>query len=145
VTQDENPYGFIGRDSALLALERALRRPPAGILIHGLGGIGKTTLAKGFLRWLAETGGLMHPPFWFTFNDIRSSEHAINQMIARLFGTDAMAAGSEQKIAALVQAFKEHPFVIVWDNFESASGIEGTEVQALLPEEDRQQLRELLY
>ena len=26
----ENPYGFIGRDAALLELEQALRRPPAG-------------------------------------------------------------------------------------------------------------------
>jgi len=43
----ENPYGFIGRDGALLALERALRRPPAGILIQGLAGVGKTTLAVG--------------------------------------------------------------------------------------------------
>src|ERR1035438_5813126 len=39
---EKNPYGFIGRDSALLALERAMLRPPAGILIQGLGGIGET-------------------------------------------------------------------------------------------------------
>ena len=43
----ENPYGFIGRDGAVLALERAMRRPPAGLLIQGLGGVGKTTLARG--------------------------------------------------------------------------------------------------
>jgi hypothetical protein len=39
----KDPYGFVGRDSAILELERALRRAPAGILIQGLGGIGKTT------------------------------------------------------------------------------------------------------
>jgi tRNA A37 threonylcarbamoyladenosine biosynthesis protein TsaE len=65
----------------VLALERAVRRPPAGILIHGLGGIGKTTLAKGCVQWLADNGGLYTPPFRFTFNDIHSSEHVINPMV----------------------------------------------------------------
>ncbi len=37
---------FVGREGAILQLERALRRKPAGILIHGLGGVGKTTLAQ---------------------------------------------------------------------------------------------------
>ena len=44
----EHPYGLIGRDSAVLALERASHRPPAGLLVHGLGGVGKTTLARGY-------------------------------------------------------------------------------------------------
>ncbi len=78
ISEHDNPYGFVGRDSALLALERARRRPPAGILIHGLGGIGKTTLARGLVQWLADTGGLGAGCFWFSFNDIRSSEHVIN-------------------------------------------------------------------
>ena len=145
ITTDDNPYGFIGRDSAQLALERALRRPPAGILIHGLGGIGKTTLAKGFVKWLADTNGLQHTPFWFTFNDIRSSEHVLNQMVGAIFDTSAMAADTEQKRAALLQAFKEHPFIIVWDNFESVSGIAGTDVHAMLPEQDRKELKDFLY
>ena len=145
IAQDSTPYGFIGRDSAVLALERAMRRPPAGILIHGLGGIGKTTLARGFVQWLADTGGLHAPPFWFTFNDIHSSEHVINQMVAGLFGTAAMAADMAQKLAALTQVLRDQPYLIVWDNFESVSGIPGTEVHPLLPEPDRQQLRDFLY
>src|SRR5262245_18630104 len=53
--RENNPYGFIGRDGALLALERAMHRVPAGLLIQGMGGIGKTTLARGFVRWLEDT------------------------------------------------------------------------------------------
>ena len=140
----ENPYGFIGRDAALLELERALRRPPAGILIHGLAGVGKTTLARGLVEWLAATEGLGERCFWFTFNDIRSSEYVFNRLVEALFGVNAMAAELAQKQAALVEVFKKRRFILVWDNFESATGIPGTALEARLPEPDRQQLRDFL-
>ncbi|MEH6876359.1 MAG: tetratricopeptide repeat protein, partial [Candidatus Competibacter sp.] len=140
----ENPYGFIGRDAALLELERALRRPPAGILIHGLAGVGKTTLARGLVEWLATTEGLGERCFWFTFNDIRSSEYVFNRLVEALFGTDAMAADLAQKQAALVEAFRKRRFILVWDNFESATGVPGTALAAGLPEADRQRLRDFL-
>ena len=51
--------GFIGRQQPVQQLERArLRQPQAAFLIHGMAGVGKTTLAKGFLHWLRDTGGL---------------------------------------------------------------------------------------
>ena len=142
--QGDHPYGFIGRDSALLALERAMRRAPAGILIHGLGGVGKTTLAQGFLDWQAGTGGLQAEPFWFSFQDIGGSDYVFNRLVERLFGAAAMAADRDVKISHLVQTFKAQPHVIVWDNFESASGIQGADVQPRLPEADLQQLHDFL-
>jgi len=140
----ENPYGFIGRDGALLALERALRRPPAGILIQGLAGVGKTTLARGLTQWLRDTDGLGEGCFWFTFNDIRSSDYVVNRLVEGLFGTQALAADEAQKRAALVQALREHPYILVWDNFESAAGVPGTPLEARLPPEDRDELRTFL-
>jgi SpoVK/Ycf46/Vps4 family AAA+-type ATPase len=142
---DANPYGLIGRDNALLQLERALRRPPAGVLINGLAGVGKTTLAKGYLKWLLDTGGLSEPCIWFSFNDIHSGEYVINRLVAEVLGTDALVLDLAQKIEKLVQALRDRPVLIVWDNFESVCGIPGTEVQALLSPADRDQLRGLLY
>ena len=140
----ENPYGFIGRDTALLELERALLRPPAGILIHGLAGVGKTTLARGLVEWLRDTEGLGEGCFWFTFNDIRSSEYVFNRLVEALFGANAMVAELSKKQAELVKVFKKHRFILVWDNFESATGVPGTSVEARLPEADRRQLRDFL-
>ncbi|QTR48924.1 tetratricopeptide repeat protein [Candidatus Thiothrix anitrata] len=143
-------YGFIGRERAVQALERArLQQPQAAFLIHGMAGIGKTTLAKGFLHWLYDTNGLAQDlpnggVFWFSFDEIRSAEYVINAMVDPLFGINARAAPLPQKVEALIKALREHPFLLVWDNFESASGITGTEVTALLPEDDRQLLKDLL-
>ena len=82
---EQNPYGFIGRDSALLELERAMRRSPPGILIQGLGGIGKTTLARGFIQWLDSTGGLGEGCIWFDFREIRGAEYVFNHLGKTLF------------------------------------------------------------
>jgi tetratricopeptide (TPR) repeat protein len=142
--RENNPYGFIGRDGALLALERAMHRAPAGILIQGLGGIGKTTLARGFVRWLEDTNGLGERAFWLDFREIRSAEYVLNRIGEPIFGTNFGSAPLAAKLEALVKALREHRFIIVWDNFESASGIAGTSITANLPEKDRALLAQLL-
>ncbi|MCG6862771.1 MAG: tetratricopeptide repeat protein, partial [Chromatiaceae bacterium] len=152
-TQVLGDYGFIGRQRAIQALERAfLHQPQAAVLIHGMAGVGKSTLAKGYLHWLQQTngfaraadGGLFATVLWLSFEDIRSAEFVVNALIEPLFGHAATAAPLEQKLPALTKALRETPMLIVWDNFESAAGITGTEVTPLLPEEDRQQLKTLI-
>jgi hypothetical protein len=143
--QDQrNPYGFIGRDGPLLELERALRRPPAGILITGLGGVGKTTLARGLLHWLEQTGGLEDEVFWFGFADIRSAEYVFNRLGEACCGANFAALPMEQKLNALESVCKKRRLLIVWDNFESARGIAGTAVTGNLPEADCGLLRNFL-
>src|SRR5271166_1867326 len=140
----ENPYGFIGRDGAVLALERAMHRKPAGLLIQGLGGVGKTTLARGFLQWLQATDGLGKGSFWFTFQDIRSAEYVFNRMGEALLGPQFITAEMVAKLDALAKVFRENRFLIVWDNFEVVRGIPGTAVAAMLSDEDQALLKTFL-
>src|SRR5271157_4735143 len=140
----ENPYGFIGRDGAVLALERAMHRKPAGLLIQGLGGVGKTTLARGFLQWLRTTDGLGNGCFWLTFQDIRSAEYVFNRMGEALFGPQFITLEMSAKLDHLAEVFRENRFLIVWDNFEVVRGIPGTQVAAMLSDEDQALLKTFL-
>ncbi len=140
----QNPYGFIGRDGAVLELERAMHRPPAGILMYGLGGIGKTTLCRGFIDWLVKTNGLPNGCFWLSFQDIRSAEFAINHLVGTLFGTNALAAPTDQKLRALIKTLREQQFLIVWDNFEVVRGSSAEGLSSTLSEADQNVLADLL-
>ena len=75
---------------------------------------------------------------------MRSAEYIINEMVGQLFGTNAMAAGIDEKIAALAGIFKTERFVIVWDNFEVVAGIPGTTLEATLSADDREVLHRFL-
>ncbi len=140
------PHGVIGRDSAVLALERASRRPPPALLLHGLGGIGKTTLARGYIEWLAQTQGLPQKVLWQNLADVRSFDYLRNRLVEELFGTNAMALPDEQKWPALTQVLRQQVVLIVWDNFESASGMAdgGSAELHAMPASDRQQLKQWL-
>jgi len=130
-------YGIIGRDRTMLGLERAIRRQPqAGILIHGMSGEGKTTLAKGFIQWLENTNGLGDGVFWFSFEDIHNADYVIDILAIELLGMQALTLPQEKKFSAIISKLKSGRYFLLWDNFESASGVPGTEVSALMPDSD---------
>ncbi|HEY1188027.1 MAG TPA: CHAT domain-containing protein, partial [Gemmata sp.] len=142
--EDRNPYGFVGRDGAVLELERALRRPPAGVLITGMGGVGKTTLVRGFLNWLEQTNGLGAGALWFDFREIHSAEAVLNRIGEALTGRPEFAALDAGHKLDFLGAYKDVPVRIVWDNFESAHGVAGTSRAGNLSEDDQRLLKELL-
>ncbi|MBF0195480.1 MAG: CHAT domain-containing protein, partial [Magnetococcales bacterium] len=144
--QLKSDYGFIGRERMVLGLERALRKQKQGaVLIHGMAGVGKTTLAQGFLQWLQDTGGVGAGVFWFGFEAIHNAEAVINPLVDALFDNNATAVADEEKDRKLIAELKKRQLIIIWDNFESASGIPGTEVEPLLNAKDRQRLKNFLH
>ena len=133
VGEHRDAYGFIGRDGPILTMERALQLKTPCILVQGLGGVGKTTLARGFLRWLDETGGL-DGALWFDFRDIRTAEHVLNRTGEEFYGENFGA--QTNKLDLLADAMRQRRVVMVWDNFEAAA--------ENLPADDRYELGRLL-
>ena len=136
LTREQNLKEFVGRDSAILDLERAFRRPPAGILIQGLGGVGKTSLAHGFVQWLNSTGGSVSKDFWFSFREIHSARYMLNRLGEEVLGADFARTPPEQGFNDLTVALRKRRHVIIWDNFESAVGIPGSSISASLSKSD---------
>ncbi len=133
VQEHRDEYGFIGRDGPILDMERALHRQAPCILIQGLGGVGKTTLAHGFLRWLDQTGGL-EDALWFDFREIRTAESVINKIGQGFYGGNFGIAPN--KLELLARAMEKVRVLMVWDNFESTAHN--------LPAEDRAELSRFL-
>jgi tetratricopeptide (TPR) repeat protein len=133
---------FIGRSGAIHQLEHAMRQKQAGILIHGMVGEGKTTLIQGFLQWLEATGGLNAEVLWFDFEDIHSVSDVINKLADRLLSKQAMELPVEEKLPAIIKALVITPIIMVWDNFELASGYGN--IKGLLSSYDCKILKDLL-
>ncbi|MFI4915513.1 MAG: CHAT domain-containing protein, partial [Phycisphaerales bacterium JB060] len=160
ILDQSNPYGLVGRDGPLLELSRAMRRGPAGILVWGLAGVGKTTLARGFIDWLNKTGNLTEgqEPIWISFEGPQTAESVLHTIGERLYGSQFVPGSSaffqklkaqhpeasehDAKIMLIAQALHEQPRLIVWDNFETVRGVDGR--NAGMPEPDRQVLLNLL-
>ncbi len=138
-------FGFIGREREIHTLENdLLTQSQAGLLVHGVAGVGKTSLIQGYLQWLQQKGGLKANIFWFRFDEVRSFEYVINQMVEGLFGANVLASPMKQKLDNLCQVFLQNPFILVWDNFESAGGTSYLDLMPLLTEEDRRQFKTFL-
>ena len=134
-------YGFVGRSHDILRLERAFRRSQV-VLIQGMGGVGKTSLSSGFARWLWETQG--REDFFFTsFERVATLSNVINDVGSQLGGAKFSALMADKQEAIVLQYLREHPCLLIWDNFEPVNGFPAGNAP-LLAEGERERLKGFL-
>ncbi len=110
-------YRFHGRAKELLDLERAFRRYPA-VVLHAMGGMGKTALAREAASWWLRIGRFEQAVFC-SFEQQAGVERAIQLLGQALAGESFSARSPEEQWRTAVDGFRQQRVLWVWDNFES--------------------------
>ncbi|MDP7216202.1 MAG: TIR domain-containing protein [Rhodospirillales bacterium] len=110
-------YRFHGRARELLALERQVRDHPA-VLLHAMGGMGKTALAREAAAWWLRAGRFEAAVF-VSFEQWAGADQ-VAQRIGAALGDEGFAAlPQEEQWRQAVALFRTRRVLLVWDNFES--------------------------
>ncbi|MCA9922374.1 MAG: tetratricopeptide repeat protein [Anaerolineales bacterium] len=110
-------YRFHGRARELLELERAFRRHNA-VLLSGMGGMGKTALAREAAAWELRKGRFSAAVF-HSFEQKAGAERVVQLLGGALQGDDFHALSAQAQWDTAVALFHQNPVLLVWDNFES--------------------------
>jgi tetratricopeptide (TPR) repeat protein len=111
-------YNFHGRARELYALERAFRTDRA-ILLHAMGGIGKTALAREAGDWLTRTGLFSDGACFLSFEQPVTAERIAQVLGSYLEGHGFEALSQAEQLDRARQLFQNQKVLMVWDNFES--------------------------
>ncbi|MBI5296909.1 MAG: tetratricopeptide repeat protein [Chloroflexi bacterium] len=127
-------HGFHGRARELLDLERAFATRNV-VVLHGFGGQGKTSLATQAAEWFTRTH-LFERAAFISFETGASFDFVLNELGNALVEENFQIYDGD-KIEAIAQALREHPTLLVWDNFESVlpkgnAPLKDEDLQALL-------------
>ncbi len=116
---------FFGRDAAFYELERAVRHQRV-VVIHGVGGTGKTELAKAFARWFQVSGGVDDPSLvmFHAFEPGLASfnlDGVLTRIGLQLIGPDFIREFSTAPARrdVVLTIMRQHRLLLVWDNFET--------------------------
>jgi tetratricopeptide (TPR) repeat protein len=111
-------YGFQGRAQELYELERALRRH-RGVVLHAMGGMGKTTLATEAARWWTRSGLFRDGACFVSFEQFTSADRAIAVLGEYCEGPKFHQRPFAEQRRRAVEFVQQRAVLMVWDNYES--------------------------
>ncbi len=115
------PYGLIGRRNEVLELERNFADGPVVLLIGDTGG-GKSELALGFASWMQKSGGRTGGVFYTSFDVGAGLEKVLHETGTALAGLDFGDLRADDRRRWLLDYFREHDTLLVWDRVENLAG-----------------------
>ncbi len=112
-------YGFQGRARELHELERRFRSH-RGIVLHAMGGMGKTALATEAAGWWTRSGLFRDGACFLSFEQFASADRAVQVLGTYLNGLKFEQLPAIEQRRRVVEMFRQKDVLFVWDNFESA-------------------------
>ncbi|MCL4251296.1 MAG: tetratricopeptide repeat protein [Anaerolineae bacterium] len=111
-------HGFTGRARELLKLERELAAR-AVVIVHGFGGLGKTTLAAEAARWFWRTGRFPGGAAFVSFEHGGSLDQLCSWVGQAVSGDPNWQIGDGDKVTRVTDLLASNPALVILDNFES--------------------------
>src|SRR6185436_13052690 len=111
-------YGFQGRARELYELERQFRIH-RGLVLHAMGGMGKTTLATEAAHWWTRSGLFRDGACFLSFEQYASADRVVQVLGTYLAGPKFEQLPAVEQRRRVIGLFQQKELLMVWDNFES--------------------------
>jgi tetratricopeptide (TPR) repeat protein len=111
-------YGFHGRARELYELERRFRSE-RGIVLHAMGGMGKTALATEAAHWWTRSGLCRDGACFLSFEQFTGADRVVQVLGTYIAGPNFQQLAAAEQRRRAIEFFQEKDVLMVWDNFES--------------------------
>ncbi len=140
-------FGFRGRAWELYELERRLQAS-RGLVLHAMGGMGKTALATEAAHWWTRSGLFRDGACFLSFEQFMSADRAVQVLGNYLVGPQFEQLPAIEQRRRAIELFQQNAVLLVWDNFESTlpqfnDGAAG--LASPYTADERRRLAELFY
>ena len=136
-------YRFHGRARELYLLQREFHSFRA-ILLHAMGGMGKTALAREAAFWWTRTGLFPDGACFVSFERGGGADWIALTLGTYLEGPEFERLGSDEQSARAKALFQSKKVLMVWDNFESVlPAFQSDEPAPVVTDDEQSRIQEL--